>query len=47
MSTRIVVMEKHAGIDMLDVLSLGVVLWLLQSLVENRHSRKLIGEAIK
>lgn len=47
MSTRLVVMAADASIDVLDVSSSGGVLWLLQSLVENHHSSRHIGEAIK
>lgn len=32
---------------MLDMLILGGVIWLLQFLVENHYSSRLIGEAIK
>lgn len=47
MSTRLVVMASDASIDVLDVSSSGGVLWLLQYSVENHHSSRIIGEAMK
>jgi len=46
-STRLVVMEADARIDMLDVSSSREVLWLLQSMVENHHSSRPVGKSIK
>ena len=47
MSTRLVVIKTDVSIDVLDVSRFRGVIWLLESLVENKHSSRPIGEAIE